>query len=322
MLVLITGCAGFIGFHTALALQSRGVRVVGLDNFNDYYAPKLKERRAALLEDKGIKIHRLDLSEVDTLFTQYNFTHVLNLAAQAGVRYARKNPHAYIHSNIQGFLSLLEALKTRPHIKLVYASSSSVYGCNEKVPFSEKDHTDKPANLYAATKKANELMAYSYHHLYGIEAIGLRYFTVYGPWGRPDMAYFSFTEAIVEGRPIHLFNEGKMRRDFTYIDDAVAATLQALEYKGSCEVFNIGNHHVYELMTLVSILEKELGKEAIKVFEAPSAGEMERTYADISLAQEKLCFAPKTCLEEGLTHFIQWYKSTIRVPRTQEAKRA
>ncbi len=311
--ILLTGAAGFIGFHTALALVKRGDRVVGLDNFNDYYSPELKRQRAHLLEQAGIEVVEADLNDraaLHKLFEENYFTDVLNLAAQAGVRYARKNPEAYLASNINGFLSLLEILRLHPNVKLTYASSSSVYGRNEKTPFSISDRTDQPANLYAATKKANELMAYSYHHLYGIQMTGLRFFTVYGPWGRPDMAYFSFTEAIIKGEPIHLFNNGKMQRDFTYIDDVVRGTLAAIDYDGEYELFNLGNNRPVELLTFVSILEKELGKEAVKIFEGPSAGEVDTTYADISTSQEKLGFEPKTDLEEGLHHFIEWYQQS------------
>jgi len=309
--ILLTGAAGFIGYHTAQALIARGDRVIGLDNFNPYYSPDLKRERALLLKEKGIEIIEADLNDRETLrrlFEAYPFTDVVNLAAQAGVRYARKNPEAYLSSNIDGFLSILETLRHYPNVKLTYASSSSVYGRNEKVPFSVTDTTDKPANLYAATKKANELMAYSYHHLYGIAMTGLRFFTVYGPWGRPDMAYYSFTEAILNGTPIHLFNQGKMQRDFTYIDDVVQGTLAAMDYQGEYELFNLGNNQPVELLTFVSILEKKLEREAVKVFEGPSAGEVETTYADITSSQEKLGFEPKTNLEEGLARFIEWYQ--------------
>ncbi len=310
--IFLTGIAGFIGFHTAKALANRGDRVIGLDNFNAYYTPELKKNRAFLLQEKGIEVIHADLNDrasLQTLFEEHPFTHVVHLAAQAGVRYARKNPEAYLRSNIDGFLALLETLRNYPHVKLTYASSSSVYGRNEKTPFSTTDTTDKPANLYAATKKANELMAYSYHHLYGIKATALRYFTVYGPWGRPDMAYLSFTEAILEGRPLHLFNDGRMSSDFTYIDDAVAATLAAIDYEGALEIFNIGNNHPVDLLTFVSILEDKLGIKAKKVFEGPSAGEVESTCADITESQKKLKYEPKTTLHDGLSRFIEWYRS-------------
>lgn len=305
--ILLTGAAGFIGFHVSQALVKRGDHVVGLDNFNSYYTPELKRARAAQLDIELIDADINDRETLKTLFEKHHFTDVVHLAAQAGVRYARKHPEAYLSSNIDGFLSILETLRHYPDVKLTYASSSSVYGRNDKIPFSTDDRTDKPANLYAATKKANELMAYSYHHLYGIAMTGLRFFTVYGPWGRPDMAYFSFTEAIMQGKPIHLFNNGQMRRDFTYIDDVVAGTLAAIDHKAEYEVFNLGNNQPEELMTLVTLLEKGLGKEAEKIFEGPSAGEVETTFADITHAQAQLGYQPTTSLEEGLGHFIEWY---------------
>jgi UDP-glucuronate 4-epimerase len=308
--VFITGAAGFIGSHTALALKAQGAEVIGYDNFNDYYSIDLKKARTQRLQEKGISVIEGDLcdsTKLEEIFCQNDFTHVLNLAAQAGVRYAQKNPGAYLRSNLEGFLNLLERLKERPHIKLVYASSSSVYGCNAKTPFSVQDATDQPANLYAATKKANELLAYSYHHLHGLTTIGLRYFTVYGPWGRPDMAYFSFTEAILKGEPIRLFNNGQMWRDFTYIDDAVQGTIAALDHSEN-SIFNLGNNRCEKLLTFVSALEKALGKEAVKIFVEDAPGEMTRTFADISLAQEKLGFQPTISLKEGLDRFVHWHK--------------
>jgi UDP-glucuronate 4-epimerase len=308
--ILVTGAAGFIGFHLAQALKERGDFIIGLDNFNGYYSPELKRTRAAILQEKGIEVVEADLNDQEklgNLFQTYAFTHVLHLAAQAGVRYARSNPEAYLASNINGFLSLLERVRLFPKVKLVYASSSSVYGKNSKIPFSISDPTDQPANLYAATKKANELMAYSYNHLFGIRSIGLRYFTVYGPWGRPDMAYYSFTKAILNNEPIHLFNHGNMQRDFTYIDDIVRGTLAAIDYEAECEIFNLGNNQPTPLLLFVSILEKLLGKQAIKIFEGLSAGEVEITYADISDSEAKLNFKPETGLEKGLSQFVEWY---------------
>ena len=310
--ILITGICGFIGFHLSQALLKRGDAVVGLDNFNAYYTPELKRARERHLGAQGIEIIEADLSDkalLQKLFKKHSFTHVLHLAAQAGVRYARENPEAYIKSNVEGFLAVLETLRHHPETVLTYASSSSVYGCNEKIPFSTTDRTDRPANLYAATKKAGELMAYSYHHLYGIKTTGLRYFTVYGPWGRPDMAYYSFTDAILKGDPIRLFNQGQMARDFTYIDDVVAGTISALDLGAGYEVFNLGNHRPEPLLRLVEILEKELGKKAKIILEKPSPGEVETTYADIALSTEKLGFFPKTNLEEGLARFVHWYRT-------------
>ena len=309
--VLVTGAAGLIGFHTSLAISKLGHSVVGVDNFNDYYSVALKEARATLLRQQGIEIFRGDLCDaslLDALLSRHGCTHVLNLAAQAGVRYAQKNPSAYLKSNVEGFLNLLELLKRHPHIKLVYASSSSVYGANQKVPFSLSDRTDSPTNLYAATKKTNELLAHSYHHLYGLSTVGLRYFTVYGPWGRPDMAYFSFTEAILRNEPIYLFHGGKMWRDFTYIDDIVQGTVAALDYSGSA-LFNLGNHRSEELLKLVELLEEELGQRAHKIFIDEAPGEMIRTYADITEAQVELGYQPTTSLEEGLHHFVRWYRA-------------
>jgi UDP-glucuronate 4-epimerase len=312
--VLVTGAAGFIGYHASLALHERGDTVIGLDNFNAYYSPELKRRRAEGLKEKGIQVIESDLNHrefLETVLDRQGCTHVLHLAAQAGVRYAKTHPEAYLTSNIQGFLSLLECLRARSHIHLTYASSSSVYGCNTKIPFAVTDPTDHPANLYAATKKANELMAYSYHHLYGIRSTGLRFFTVYGPWGRPDMAYYSFTEAILANKPIHLFNQGKMSRDFTYIDDIVQGILAAIDLEGEVELFNLGNHHPVPLLNFVEILEKLLRKRAIKIFEERSAGEVENTYADITDSERRLGFKPTTSLETGLTHFLNWYHTNV-----------
>ncbi|MCH9608451.1 MAG: UDP-N-acetylglucosamine 4-epimerase [Chlamydiales bacterium] len=301
--IFLTGAAGFIGFHVAQALVRRGDKVIGFDNFNTFYSPQLKRDRAKLLEKEGIEVVEGEL----TTLKLPKCTHVLHLAAQAGVRYARENPNAYIDSNLTGFIRLLEELKNHPEIPLTYASSSSVYGTNEKIPFSTQDRTDRPANLYAATKKANELLAYSYHHLYGIKTTGLRFFTVYGPWGRPDMAYYSFTKAILEGKPLHLYNEGKMWRDFTYIDDIVAGTIGAIDLAAENEVFNLGNHKTEELLHFVKLLEEGLGKKAEIILEGAKSDEMIKTYADIKDSQEKLGYSPQTSLEKGLPRFIKWY---------------
>ena len=316
--ILVTGAAGFIGFHASQALKARGESVIGIDSFNAYYTPELKRKRADLLKAQGITVIEADINDKETLqrmLDDNGCTHILHLAAQAGVRYAKTHPEAYLASNINGFLTLLEILRHRPHIRLTYASSSSVYGRNTKIPFATSDTTDKPANLYAATKKANELMAYSYHHLYRIRSTGLRFFTVYGPWGRPDMAYYTFTQAILADKPIHLFNNGMMQRDFTYIDDIVQGTLAAMDYEGEYELFNLGNNRPVPLLDFVSTLEKLLGKEAIKVFEGPSPGEVDTTYADIIESEIKLGFKPTTSLETGLGHFLDWYKSYTQLPR-------
>jgi UDP-glucuronate 4-epimerase len=310
--ILVTGACGFIGFHISSALKNRGDEVIGIDNFNPYYSPQLKRDRQKILEEASIPIIDDDIVKeglFKSLFEKEQFTHVIHLAAQAGVRYSKENPYAYLKSNIEGFLKLIEQLRLFPQIKLVYASSSSVYGCNKKTPFSPNDQTDQPANFYAATKKMNELMAYSYGYLYDLKAIGLRYFTVYGPWGRPDMAYFSFAQSILEGKPIHLFNEGKMFRDFTYIDDVVDATLAALELeKEGKPIYNIGNHHPEQVLTLIALLEKNLKRKANIVLEKGSLGEVENTFADIEDARRDLQFAPKTSLEDGIFHFLNWFK--------------
>jgi len=308
--VLITGAAGFIGFHVAQALKSRGDAAIGLDNFNAYYSPQLKQARATLLKQQGISIEIGDLlnrSLLQQMIKEHAITHIVHLAAQAGVRYSLEEPHAYIQANIEGFLNILELCRTHPHIPLIYASSSSVYGLNQKVPFALEDRTDAQASLYGVTKKTNELMAQTYHHLFGIHAIGLRFFTVYGPWGRPDMAYFSFTRAILENRPIEIYNHGKMKRDFTYIDDIVEGVLAALDLAPSQGIFNLGNHQPVELLYFVELLEKALGKTAKKVLRPMQAGDVVATYADIEESQQILGFNPKVSLEEGIPRFVKWY---------------
>lgn len=309
--VLVTGAAGFIGYHTSKALLERGDEVIGLDNYNDYYDPYLKLARAKRLYTHGMKIVKGDITDrelLKTLFDKFEFTHVLHLAAQAGVRYARKHPDVYMKSNLDGFLSILEQVKENPSTPLIYASSSSVYGANDSIPFSTSDRTDQPANLYAATKKANEAMAYAYHHMYGIPTTGLRYFTVYGPWGRPDMAYYSFTDAITNGKPIRLFNQGEMWRDFTFIDDIVDGTIAALDLGANNAVFNLGNHRSESLKTFVSILEEAIGRKAIiELAECPT-DEMIKTYANIDSSIDQLNFKPKVTLKEGLHQFVEWYQ--------------
>ncbi|MCI0381643.1 MAG: NAD-dependent epimerase/dehydratase family protein [Chlamydiae bacterium] len=309
--VFITGIAGFIGFHLAEFLAKQGHSVSGCDNFNDYYDPNLKRYRADLLQKKKIKIAELDLLEeqkLEQLISQENISHLVHLAAQAGVRYSNVNPKKYLESNICGFFNILEILKKYPQIKCVFASSSSVYGLNDRIPFVESDSHDRPANFYAATKIANEAMAHSYHHLYGISLIGLRYFTVYGPWGRPDMAYFSFTKNIIEGKPITLHNFGKMKRDFTYIDDIIQGTAAALNVDEKFEIFNLGNHQPIELEKLISIIEHLTGKKAMKQFVSMEPGEAITTFAAIKKSKKKLKFMPTTTLEEGMAHFVDWYK--------------
>jgi len=313
---LVTGAAGFIGTHLCLRLAREGVSVVGVDNFNDYYEVSLKERRAALVEAAGVPIVRADLCDLECL-TDLVKTHSVNrvchLAAQAGVRYSLENPFAYQQSNLQGFLTILELCRQQDIPKLVYASSSSVYGGNKKVPFSESDPVDHPVSLYAATKKANELMAHTYTHLYGFQTIGLRFFTVYGAWGRPDMAYWSFTEKMLAGESIPVFNRGDMMRDFTYIDDVINGVVGALDAKGleAYEIFNLGNHRCEKLGHFIDVLSECLGVEAKKELLPMQPGDVYQTYADISHAQEKLDYNPQTPIEVGLKHFTDWYRKEI-----------
>ncbi len=310
MRIFITGIAGFIGYHLALALHKRGDVVSGCDNFNEYYDPDLKKTRAHNLKEKGIEVFKVDICDSAVLekhLVDLRITHLVNLAAQAGVRYSMSHPESYVHSNLNGFVSVMEVIKRHPKIKVVYASSSSVYGLNQKVPFSESDPTDQPANLYAATKKADELIAHTYHHLYGLSVTGLRYFTVYGPWGRPDMAYFSFTKAIVEGNPIHIYNQGNMERDFTYIDDVVKGTIAAIDLEAACEVFNLGNCHPESILKLVDLIEKYTRKKAVRELLPMQPGEIPITYADITKSNHQLNFWPTTSLEEGMEKFVSWY---------------
>ena len=323
-IVFLTGTGGFVGFHTALALQKAGHGVLGLDNFNDYYATSLKRSRQDILESKGIYTAEGDLADaefVEELLDACSFTHVLHLAAQAGVRYAAKNPLAYVHSNLLGFVTLLEAVKKMDQMPpVVYASSSSVYGLNTKVPFSEDDRVDQPASLYAATKKSNEMIAHTYYNIYHMSLTGLRFFTVYGPYGRPDMAYFFFTKYILEGTEIKIFegpNGETVQRDFTYIDDIVAGVIGSLEsaspsVEGSAEyrLFNLGNTHPEPVTTLVENLEEILGKKAIKkIVPMPATGDVLATHANVSAAYEAFGYQPKTDLKTGLRQFVEWYRT-------------
>lgn len=307
--ILITGIAGFIGSHLAKALLHRGDTVIGVDNFNPYYEPKLKRDRVASLPHviEG-DIQNTEL--IEELLDTYEITHVVQLAAQAGVRYSLTHPDSYRISNLDGFFSILEALRKRPHIKLTFASSSSVYGLNTKIPFSESDPTDQPANVYAATKKAGEALAFSYHHLYGIPMTALRYFTVYGPQGRPDMAILKFANAIDQGEPIQLYNQGQMQRDFTYIDDIVDGTIRAIDYKTSFEIFNLGKGQPERLEDMIHYLEEALGKKALIEKLPMQPGEITTTFADIDKARELLSFYPITPLKEGIEKTISWYHST------------
>lgn len=309
MRIFITGIAGFIGYHVAKSLTCQGFKVGGIDNFNDYYDPKLKQRRAKELEKLGVAVQRCDLCDASfpNKVEDFEPTHFLHLAAQAGIRYSLINPLAYVKSNLEGFTHVLEFIRHHPSVSLIYASTSSVYGLNTKLPYSVKERVDHQASFYGVTKRCNELMAANYAHLYGIKALGLRYFTVYGPWGRPDMALFKFTEAILEDRPIDLYNFGNMERDFTYIDDIVAGTIAALSYQGVTPIFNLGNHSPVSLLKFVEILEKALGKPAKCNLLPLQPGEVLATYADISESKQELGFYPRTHLEEGIQKFVEWY---------------
>ncbi len=308
--ILITGISGFIGFHLARFLKKQNHFVIGIDNFNSYYDPKLKYSRKKILNDENIDVITADINDkkkLKELITKNDITHFIHLAAQAGVRYSITNPEMYLKSNINGFVSVLEVIKNYPKIKFIFASSSSVYGNNTKTPFSINDKTDNQVNLYGATKKANESIAYAYHHLYKISMIGLRFFTVYGPWGRPDMAYFKFTKNILEKKPIDIFNQGQMQRDFTYIDDIIEGISKTLDYKTNYEIFNLGNNNPIKLMEFISIIEKKLQMPAIKNFLINQKGEMLTTYADIEHSKNKLNYSPKTSIYNGMIKFIDWY---------------
>jgi UDP-glucuronate 4-epimerase len=305
--VWITGAAGFIGYHAAKALLAEGHEVLGLDNFNDYYEVSLKRWRQELLGAEIIEADILDRDRWEDRVKSFKPTHVLHLAAQAGVRYSLVNPQAYVRSNIDGFLVVLEWMRNHPDTKLVYASSSSVYGLNAQLPYSIKDRTDHQASFYGVTKKSNELMAAAFSHLYGFSTVGLRFFTVYGPFGRPDMALFGFTDKILKGEPIDLYNFGEMQRDFTYIDDIVAGTLAALDYQGKTEVFNLGNHAPVSLKRFVEVLEGALGKKAECRLMPLQPGDVLATYADITESSAELGFHPRVSLEQGVPRFVEWY---------------
>ncbi len=317
--ILITGAAGFIGFHVSRELLARDIFVVGVDSLNSYYEVSLKENRIKQLQKDGkFAFHLLNLLDKEALFqlfTKYEFDYVIHLAAQAGVRYSIENPHAYVDNNLVSFVNILEGCRHRNIKHLVYASSSSVYGKSKKIPFSINDNVDHPISLYAATKKANELMAYTYSHLYHIPTTGLRFFTVYGPWGRPDMAYFLFTKAILEGKPIKVFNYGKMKRDFTYIDDIVEGIVRVTDkipqYDNSSvpyKIYNIGNNQPVELGYFIKVLEDCIGEKAIKEFLPMQPGDVPITYADIDDFIKDVGFQPNTSLETGLEKFVSWYR--------------
>lgn len=308
---LITGSAGFIGFHVAKHFLESGAKVIGVDDFNEYYDITLKESRNAILEKyDNFTLYKGNISNVDfvkKVFSENSIDIVCHLAAQAGVRYSIKNPYTYIDSNIVGFTNVINEAKNVGVKNFIYASSSSVYGNQDTAPFSEDFVTDRPLSLYASTKKANEVIAHSYHHLFGMNCTGLRFFTVYGPWGRPDMALFSFTKAILENEPIPVFNNGDMYRDFTYIDDIVSGVVSACEKCYPFELFNLGNHTPVKLSYMIEVLEKEIGKEAKKDLLPLQPGDVISTYADISRSKELLEWTPQTSIEEGIKKFVEWY---------------
>lgn len=333
--ILVTGAAGFIGFHLAKRLLERGDQIIGLDNLNDYYDVSLKEGRLAQLQGQdNFRFVRLDLADREgmaTLFQDEGFERVVNLAAQAGVRYSLINPHAYVDSNLTGFMNILEGCRHNEVEHLVYASSSSVYGANTSMPFSVHDNVDHPVSLYAASKKANELMAHTYAHLYRLPVTGLRFFTVYGPWGRPDMALFLFTKAILAGKPIEVFNYGKMRRDFTYVDDIVEGVMRTLDNTATpnpdwdgahpdpgtssapSRLYNIGNNNPVELMDLIATLEQALGKTAEKNLLPIQPGDVPATYADVDDLMRDVGFKPSTSIADGVERFVSWYRDYYQV---------
>ncbi len=333
--ILITGACGFIGFHLARRLLNEGIEIVGIDNLNDYYDVRLKEARLSQLQDRDrFKFIKVDLENrkvVEDIFNNYTFDIVVHLAAQAGVRYSLEDPYSYIDSNLSGFLPVLEGCRKRRVKHLVFASSSSVYGANKKIPFSPHHGVDHPVSLYGATKRAVELMAHSYSSLFKIPSTGLRFFTVYGPWGRPDMAYYKFTKGIVEGKPIDVYNYGKMKRDFTYIDDIIEGVLRVMQrppeqnssWDGSnpdpCtsfapyRIYNIGNNKSVDLSAFISILEKELDKKAEKNFLPLQPGDIVETCADISDIIRDVGFEPRTSIEEGIKRFIEWFRDYYKI---------
>ena len=333
--ILVTGAAGFIGHNLSKRLLAEGRTIVGLDNLNDYYDPQLKKSRLAeLLAHDGFEHADFDMADRDkmaALFAKHRFDGVVNLAAQAGVRYSLENPHSYVDTNLVGFVNVLEGCRHTKVKHLLYASSSSVYGANTKMPFSVHDNVDHPVSLYAASKKANELMAHTYSHLFGLKTTGLRFFTVYGPWGRPDMALFLFTKAILEDRPINVFNNGNMERDFTYIDDIVEGVVRLVDHlpvpdptwsgdhpdpaTSYCpwRVYNIGNNNKEKLMRYIEVLEDCLGKKAKKNFLPMQDGDVPATYADVSDLVREIDFKPETTIEEGVRNFVDWYRSYYNV---------
>jgi UDP-glucuronate 4-epimerase len=327
--ILITGCAGFIGFHLAKRLLLNNYAIIGVDNLNSYYDVNLKKARLKLLKEHENFSFELitieDKEALEKIFFLNNIDIVINLAAQAGVRYSLENPDAYIQSNVIGFMNILKCCNRHQIEHLIYASSSSVYGANNKMPFSTNDNVDHPISLYAATKRVNELLAYTYSHLYDLPTTGLRFFTVYGPWGRPDMSYFKFTKAIMKGDPIQVYNSGNMKRDFTYIDDIVEGIIRLLGKKperiqlptissnAPYKIYNIGNNQPVKLMEFISIFEEKIGKKAIKQFLPMQAGDVHETYADIEDLEKDIGFKPQTTINEGIGKFIDWYKEYYKL---------
>ena len=324
--ILVTGAAGFIGFHVARQLLAEGRRVIGVDNVNSYYDPALKRARLDVLgTERGFSFRQIDLADrtgTTSFFAQHRFATVIHLAAQAGVRYSIEQPQAYVDANLEGFLNVLEGCRHHGCRHLIYASSSSVYGANTKLPFSTKDRTDHPVSFYAATKKSNELMAQSYSHLYRLPVTGLRFFTIYGPWGRPDMAMFMFADAIVRGDPIKLFNHGKMRRDFTYVDDVTRVVSRLIERtppdnpeaaNAPAKLYNVGNHRPEELMHVVGLIERELGRTARKEMLPMQPGDVLETFADVEDLMRDVGFSPATPIEAGVGNFIAWYREHYKV---------
>jgi UDP-glucuronate 4-epimerase len=324
--ILVTGAAGFIGFHVARRLLAEGRDVTGLDNLNSYYDPALKQARLNILRENPrfgfVKADLADRASMASLFAKHRFAAVIHLAAQAGVRHSIDHPHAYADANLEGFVNVLEGCRHNECRHLVYASSSSVYGANAKLPFSVGDRTDDPISLYAATKKANEVMAHSYSHLYRLPVTGLRFFTIYGPWGRPDMAIFVFARAILEGKPIKLFNHGKMRRDFTYIDDVSRVVLRLVDHApgndgraggAPARIYNVGNNHPEEITHVVGLLEKALGRVAVKDMLPMQPGDVTETFADVGDLMRDVGFAPRTSIEDGIAGFVAWYRGHYKV---------
>jgi len=310
--ILVTGAAGFIGFHLSKSLLEDGFEVLGIDNLNDYYDPKLKHARLDIIKKyPNFRFEKVDIAhreELTKVFQEFAPSKVVNLAAQAGVRYSLTNPYAYMESNLVGFLNIIELCRHNDVEGLIYASSSSVYGSNKKIPFSVDDRVDNPISLYAATKKANELIAHSYSHLDGLHTTGLRFFTVYGPWGRPDMAMYIFADKISKGEPIQVFNYGKMKRDFTYIDDIVSGVRASIEKNYRCEVFNLGNHRSEDLLYMIELIEKNIGNKANINLQPMQPGDVPESFADIGKSVEMLGYKPETNIDKGIKYLVDWLK--------------